>query len=202
MVVDPRRTCRPLALLLALALALPLWASPAVAKKKKQDAPQGSRIYGKIHEADGRAGRAGVIVHAYHLATGKTYSSEPSAKDGSFDIPGLPIGYFEIVVETDDGAFVGEQIVGTSPAGKALVLLRLLSYDDQPDSFWATHERREVPGSEDPASGLAALLRKKRGAEFWKSPKGVAIMVGAGTGALLLLVSSSDDDPDASPFIP
>ena len=203
MVAKHKRIQGPLAALLVLALGMPLWTPAAFAKDKKKDAHAGSRIYGKIHDADGKSGRAGVTVHAYHLGTGETFSSQPSTKDGSFEIIGLPFGYFDLVVETEEGAFVAEQIVGTPPAGKALVLLRLLPYDEQPDAWWATHERREVPGSDDPATGLAALLSKKRGAEFWKSTKGVLIIAGAGTAVLLAIVSSSnDDESDPSPILP
>jgi hypothetical protein len=199
--VGPR--ARIVALGLTLALMLPFL--PVLAKgKDEKRKPEGSRIYGKVRTPDGKSGVPGVTIRAYHLASDATFASEPTGADGAFELTGLPFGYFDLVAETEEGRFVAEQVVSAPPAGKALVLLTLVRYEDQSESWWATHERRDLPATGEPAEGLAELDRRRRGVEFWKSPKGIVIIAGAGAALMFALVEASDDDDDldASPIVP
>lgn len=202
-ILGPRTRVVALGLILSLMLPFPtVLAKGAKGRDKKQE-PEGSRIYGKVRTPDGKSGVPGVTIRAYHLASEASFTSEPTRADGSFELNGLPFGYFDLVAETEEGTFVAEQVVSVPPAGKALVLLSLLRYEDQPESWWATHERRDLPGTGEPADGLAALDRRRRGVEFWKSPKGIVVIAGAGAALMFALVEASDDDDlEASPIVP
>ncbi len=187
---------------LALICALLLLAGPVAAKGQAKDRPAGdglSSVEGRVRAPDGKRGVAGAKIHAYNQATGQTYSSEPTGPNGAYRIEGLPFGYFELAVETGDGLFVADQIVNVGPSAKALVLLTLKPYDQQPDSWWADHERRSFSGSEDESSGLAELRRRRTGREFVRSTKGVVLLSTVGA-AVLLVIAASDDETSASPI--
>ncbi len=160
-----------------------------------------SRIVGKVRAPDGKVGVRDSRVHAYHLSTGRLYTSEPTGSGGAFEIAGLPFGYFELAVETGEGLFVAGSMVNLAPASKAVVLLLLAPYDAQPESWWSSHERRSFSGSEEETRGIAEIRRKLSGREFLRSTKGVVLL--STVGAAVLLVIAASDDPDerlASPF--
>ena len=195
-------------LTLVVALLLPI-ARPTVA----QDAPAtgasepestgNSRLHGKVRGPEGKTPATGVIIHAYHLESGKLYSSQPTGQGGSYEIDGLPFGYFDVAVETDEGLFVAMTVVEVLPSGKTFALLLLKRYEDQPESWWASHDRRELPGSDQTSTGIAEVLRKRRGGEFLKSKKGVIILAGSGA-VILFAIAASDETTEvtASPSMP
>ncbi len=190
---------------LLLATALPVGAAGEKGGTPEEPKPpKGARIYGKVRAADGKTPVRGAVVHAYHLGGGGAFASAPTASNGSYEIGGLPFGHFDLVVETDEGAFVSSEVVSVPPAGKALVLLTVRRYEDQPEAWWKTHGRRPLPdGAGDEGAGIAGVIRKARGAEFWKTPKGIAIIAGSGTAVLLAVATSArDDEILASPATP
>lgn len=195
--------------LLALGVMAAMLSFPAasIAAKKERDEPkepEGSRIYGKVRTGTGET-VPGAVVRLFHLASSRAFAAEPTSADGEYEIKGLPFGYFEIVVEVDDGVFVGGEVVSVPPSGKTLVLLTLEPYDRQTEAWWSTHERRPLPpGMEGEPAGLAGVIRKGRGAEFWKTPKGVAIIAGSGAALLLWIAVDNDENQEllASPSAP
>ena len=60
-----------------------------------------------------------------------------------------------------------------------------------------------VPGSELEPVGVAVVREKETGREFWRGPKGIAILAGLGGAALLALAAGGgNDETTASPSDP
>lgn len=171
--------------------------APVYAQASQPSEKDPSRISGKIVSADGKP-IAGAKVMAYHLSTGKLYEAEPSGPNGSYVLPNLPYGYFDLAVETEAGVFAGNQVVNLAPASKAVVNFTTVEFGAGDPAA------RNFPGSEEPSTGMARVREKVTGRAFWSSAKGVAILTGGGAIGLLAIAANSDDDNTsaASPFSP
>ena len=184
------------ALALICVLAPAAWAQPGTA-----DAPGTSKLSGKVLAADGKTAATGVRVIAYHLSTEQVFMSSTTGRGGDYSIADLPYGYFDLAVETADGLYVGNQVINLPPAGKAGVIFTLSSFTSGDPTG------RAFAGSEQDSVGMAQMREKLKGREFWRSPKGIAILAGSGGAALLAPAgggsgSSGGDDGSASPFEP
>ncbi|HKQ62048.1 MAG TPA: carboxypeptidase-like regulatory domain-containing protein [Candidatus Polarisedimenticolaceae bacterium] len=172
--------------------ALLIGAPVPAASKDADKAPAGSTIRGKVLSADGTA-VVGARLHAYHLSTEKNYDSPATDAKGEYTLGGLPYGYFDVAVETRDGLFIGKQVVNVAPASDSVLTITLT-----PFPAGDTEARREFPGTERPATGIAEIRQKLTGHEFWKSPKGVGILAGAGGAALLAIAAGAGGDNNSS----
>ena len=152
-----------------------------------EPAPSGtSRIEGKITSGSKKTPVVGATILAYNLATGTIFRSQPTAKNGRFEVTGLAHGYYDMAVEAPDGLYVATQVVNVPPDGRAVSDLNL-----QPTGAGESGPR-DFPGSDQAASGIAALIEKS----FWLKPKGIAIWGGGTVVALaLLLGGGSDSNP-------
>ena len=144
----------------------------------------------------------GAVVIAYQLSTEEVHRSTPTDGKGRYEIPELPLGYYDLAVETPSGLFVGNQVVNIPPSDKTEVDFAVAAFSGTTAAAGA----REFPGSEQAAQGVATVGEGQTAKEFWKSPKGIAILVGGG-GVILLAIAvsgGSDDEPPpvASPFMP
>lgn len=183
------RTALAVALVASLVLAP---CSAAVADDDEVESAPSGRIQGEVADA------AGGRVLAYHVDTGTMHASEPLKKDGKFRIENLPRGIYDIAVETETGSlYVASEVLHLPPSGKVSVDFRLEPYP--PEGPPAGRER--FAGSDAPGVGLARVEPKLAGKDFWRSPKGLAIVGGVGASVLLWLAVSGDDDERlASPF--
>jgi hypothetical protein len=154
-----------------------------------------SRITGSAKPAAGLPSVEGSTVLAYHLATEKLYTSAPIDGNGKFDLTGLPYGYYDVAVDTPQGLYASNQVLNVAPDAKFVANFTLVQHAG------AQAASREFRGSEKAVVGIAQLEQKLSGTAFWSSPKGVAILAGAG-GLALLLLASGDDEAPASPFTP
>ena len=163
--------------LVAVALALVLQASllPAVA------APDTGSISGVVRADDGRQPLANAVVHIADRDSGKIFSSEPSAADGSFRVGNLPYGKYEVGVESDGGLFIVSVPLNVARASTDNVEL-------------------VVTGSAE-AVALVGGGRKAGTAGVWSNPLtaslivvGAAIVVGA-----VISATDDDDEQDATP---
>jgi hypothetical protein len=174
---------------IATLIVVALLAAPAWSKKKKVN-PEDEEIVnagirGKIYAADGKRTIAGVVVRAVDLNDGSEYRSEPSDGKGRFRLEGIPHGYYDIGFEAPDGLYVGSQVINVPPGGYGVVAVRL--------GVVATDDGSTFPEAE--RQGVAVLERKLNVREFWRSPKGIAIIAAVGGSALLgLAVTSGDND--------
>ena len=163
--------------------------------------PEGeAQLLGRIKDADGKTPLVGVTVVAYHMSKDKVFRSEPTNKKGDFRLQKLPLGYYDVAIELADGSFyVGNTVVNLPPSGKAIITLTVSPFgaSDDPGRQWGN----AATGST--GEGVARVGRKMTKKEFWKSPKGIAIIAGIGGGALLLLAAGGAEDEEvASPTTP
>lgn len=185
---SPRRHLPSLVvLLMVVALASPLVAQPPAA------AAGTSSIVGKVLGVDGSPLLGGTVV-AYHLATEKVFHSAATDAKGEFALSELPYGYYDLAVQTPDGLYVA-QVLNVPPSGKVATVLRLSPY-----LAGEASREREFPGATEQPTGRASVTQRPTGRDFWRSPKGVAII--AGGGGLLLLGLAAGGGSDASPVQP
>ena len=154
----------------------------------------GGQITGKVQDGDGKPIRDAVVV-AYHVSSEVRYASATTGRNGQYKLENLPFGYFDVGVETSDGVFVADRVVNLPPSGKAELSLTIEPF--QPGTQMLS---RNHPGSESEPGGVALLRTKAKGRDFWRSPKGIAILGAAGGAALLAIASGSDNDPAATFF--
>jgi len=179
---------RPGSLLAVLLTAL--LATQAVAGSKKQKAPPpppGSGLSGKIRGYDGNPVR-GATVTVTSLDGKASWTSLPADKWGNYRLQGLHYGWAEVTVTTPEGQFLGDQAMNLPPGRKVQVNFSLLETKDKPASWWADRHV-ELPKG-DPAAevaGMAQSSQKLTGVEYWKSPAGIAIVVGASVVALAFI---------------
>lgn len=162
------------------------------------DVPGTSVLTGEVLSADARP-MAGARVLAYHLSTEKLYTAEPTSNRGGYQLRDLPYGYFDLAVETPDGLFVGNQVVNLPPAGKVGVVLKVGA---PAPTAGGPGQAREFPGSDQTAMGMAEVRERLAGRDFWRSPKGVAVIAGAGALSLLALAGSAGSTKKSSPTLP
>ena len=190
------RDRRPRAGGLAAALAMLLAVTPALAS-----GPLSGRVLGPAGVTPITQAR----VTLYHLASGTTYTTEATAGEGAFDLPGLPAGEFDLAVVTERGLWLADAPL-TLAEGEARSLslsLRELAYwegADQPSPRTSPLGEnivgKAVVLEEGPAGGLEAPAGNK---------KKIAWGVGAGLGVLALALLAADDSDGqsaASPFTP
>jgi hypothetical protein len=159
--------------------------------------PGGSELSGRILSYPGGAGVSGASILAYHLSTEQLFTSEPTGPSGQYDLTGLPYGYFDIAVQTGEGIFVADQVVNIAPSATSVLTLTIVPFSaGEPGSI---EDRRAFPGTEEDPIGVAKVEQKLRGADFWTSKKGVAILAGGGGAALLLLAGGGSS---TSPIYP
>jgi hypothetical protein len=167
-------------------LAGPTWA----AKKSEPKPAPGSRLDGQIHMSDGKTPAKGVIVEVRPLGGGGPFRSQPTDGKGRFSLRGLPYGWSEVLVAATQGGFLGDQAINLPPGSKVKVNLTLITLADRPESWWAERHLEPPAGlSEAQVAGLAQSSQKLTGVEYWKSPAGIAILVGATVVALGVIAS-------------
>ena len=185
---------------LATALATIAWLCTgipvAVAQSEETTETSGHSTITGNAENNANAPLVGATVLAYHLSTEKVYRSEPTNGKGNFRIPDLPMGYYDLAIETSEGLFVGNQVVNLPPTGKAVVNFRIAPFDST-----TGNAERNFPGSTTTSEGVAAVREKQTGRDFWRSAKGVAILAGTG-GAILLAIAADDGDTVPSQTTP
>ena len=188
-------TRSPALLLVLLGALLPLLAQ----EPEPSPHPVGyTRLQGKVQGSGDQRRVAGAVVLAYHLSTDEMYRSEPTGSNGAYAIEGLPFGYYDLAVEGPEGLFVGSHVVNIPPGGKATINFTMIAFDT---TTALAEARQEFGGLDRPSSGTATVTRKRTSREFWRGPKGVAIMAGTG-GVILLVIASDSNETSASNFFP
>ena len=159
----------------------------------------GALIRGKLEDTAGKP-LPGAIVHAYHLVSETPYQSEPTNKKGQFQLPELPYGYYDVAIETPQGLYPADRVADLQPGGKTTVTLTVREFTVAEAAV--QDDFRAFPGVEVQPVGIVALKKKATGKEFWKSPKGIAIIGGIGGAALLAIAISGKSEDPASPAAP
>jgi hypothetical protein len=165
-------------------------------------APGTGRVKARVFGSNGKTPVAGALLRAYHLDSGKVYSSSPATGKGECELKGLPYGYLDIAIETKDGVFVGNQVVNVPPDGTVTLSVTLTKYAERTPAWWSGKAPRQVPGTRNESQGIAELNMKSQGRAFWTSPGGLAIIGGATGLVLLALTSQSGSSSTTSPSSP
>jgi hypothetical protein len=182
----------------AVALALILATMP-VPLAQETAAAGSSELSGRILSYPDGAEVAGATLLAYHLSTEQLFTSDPTSGGGQYSLTGMPYGYFDLAVETAEGIFVADQVVNIAPSATSVLTLTLVPFGAGAQGSVA--DRRSFPGTEDDPIGVARVEEKLRGADFWSSKKGVALLAGGG-GVLLLFLAGGGSSGSRSPSSP
>ncbi len=168
-------------------------------KKKAEKPPKKCEIHGQVFAADGKTPVAGAKVHYRSLERKDTVESKPSDSKGRFSIGGLEYGWGELAVETPQGTFVSDQAVELLPEGSAAVSFSLTRFEDRPADYWVARAASGAePGADGGPVGLAEEKAVLAGKDFWKSPKGIAIIAGSAGILLLAVAASAKKSPSAT----
>jgi hypothetical protein len=182
-----------LRLVFACLLSISVAALPIHAQHTPEEIKGTAKITGKVIDSDGDEVR-GARVLAVHLSSSRVFAGEPSRANGEYVITGLPYGYFDLAVEIAEEIYVSNRVVNVAPAGTAAVIFTLVPFDPTTEGLTRPH-----PGSDAKPAGIARLRTKAKGREFWRSPKGVAIVSGvAGVGLLAIAAGSSAESISTS----
>lgn len=174
---------------------------PAHARKKKEEAPEpkpgGARIEGRVVRADGDTAAAQATVKFVPLLPDTPVVSVSTNAKGWFVAQGVPVGYVDLVVESEGAAFVGNQVINVAPMGRQELQVVLARRGERTESWWTGREIKPLPGG-GTADGIAELRPKVGGKDFWKSPKGLAVLGGIGAAVLLAIASGGGSNASAS----
>ncbi len=168
---------------LASSGTVPLLAQQGVAGQ----GPGTASLEGRVFAADRTTPLPGVVVRAIRGDGVQVYSSLPTDEKGNYSLSHLQPGSYDIVVETADGVFVVERTLSiTEPKAYGLSLATVS----------AENVQKRVASIDKPVKGYAWTLEgKTRGAGgFWRTPGGIAIIVGGVGGAAALALSGGDDN--------
>jgi hypothetical protein len=182
---------RALAVVLVATLSLPALASTPKAshREKKEKSAGGSRLEGQVLGTDGKPVR-GAVVTVRGLEGDGPWISPPSDRRGQFRLQGIPYGWADLMVTTEKGDFLGDQAINLPPGSKVVVKFNLLETADKPASWWSDR-RVEPPAGLNvtDVAGMAQGSQKLTGVEYWKSPAGLAILIGVGVVALAAIAA-------------
>lgn len=165
--------------------------------------PEAGSLEGKVFGPNGKTPVSGAVVYAYHLDSDEVFASTDTDGKGRYVLKGLPLGWFDLFVRTEEGVFVANHVVNIPPKGKITASLTLKGYADE-SSWFSGNSRRAVPGLEEEATGVANLDRTAKGKSFWAKPAGIGIMIGGGALVVLGILFAGEDTTEiiASPSGP
>ena len=166
-----------------------------------EGAPRDSVIRGKVFESDRKTPIAGVAAKAIHLETEEIFESRPSESNGRYRIIGLPQGHFDLVFESTEGIFLSNRVIVVPPSGKVTASFAL-TIKPRKREWWEPEPRRVIPGTDQKPDGVARIRERNRTKSFWKSRKGIAVLVGSGTLVAILVFDTGDGRETASPSSP
>jgi len=185
----------------AMALACLVSFSPPLSPILAQETPEPeaepkkpSRIEGTVQLSDGGPAR-GARVLLVSMADREVRIAGETAKDGSYAIEPVAHGYYEIVFETGEGRFIGNRILLVPPGKDTeanFVLDRFRPQDERSGLTPAT----AVPGLGGEARGVARLEERlgPSGWRWFRTGKGVAVLLGGGTLLVAGLIALADDE--------
>ena len=188
---------------LMLAVTLVAGSIPVDARKKKEQEAEsstkggGSRIEGRVVRADGETAASQATVKFVPLLPETPTVTVVTNPKGWFAAEGVPVGYVDLVIEFEGAAFVGNQVLNVAPMGRQELQVVLARRGERTESWWSGREIKPLPGGGQ-ADGIAELRPKLGGKDFWKSPKGLAVLGGIGAAVLLAIASGGGSTASAS----
>ncbi len=161
-----------------------------------------STLAGTVEHADTQAAVPNAEVLAFRLEDQQIYRVATKA-NGSFVFEGLPYGYYDLAVQVGEDIYPAGDVINLTPRGKIVVTLRLIAREDRPDDFWNEYRTRSFLGETSETDGIARLQLKRKGRDFWRTGKGIAILSTIGGATLLAIAVNDDSTPQSvSPITP
>ena len=161
-----------------------------------------STLAGNVEHADTQTAVANAEVLAFRLEDQKIYRTTTSA-NGSFLFEGMPYGYYDLAVQVGEDVYPAGDVINLTPRGKVIATLRLIAREDRPDEFWNEYRSRSFLGETNETDGVARLQLKRKGRDFWRTGKGIAIISTIGGATLLAIAVNDDSTPQSvSPINP
>ena len=161
-----------------------------------------STLAGTVKHADTQTAIANAEVLAFRLEDQKIYRTTTTA-NGSFLFEGMPYGYYDLAVQVGEDVYPAGDVINLTPNGKVIATLRLIAREDRPDEFWNEYRSRSFLGETSESDGVARLQLKRKGRDFWRTGKGIAIISTIGGATLLAIAVNDNSTPQsASPINP
>jgi hypothetical protein len=163
-----------------------------------------AQVEGRILGPAGVTPIPGAIVTFHHLSTGVSQVSDPSAMDGSYLVPNMPAGRYDIAVRTGRGLWLANQ-----PLLFGADEVKTLSFALRERAYWEGAD--ELPGRaaamDENVVGIAVLLEGENNSTTTHPGRKRTILVstGIGIGVLALALAaggSASSNAEASPFMP
>ncbi len=173
--------------------------SAAVQTKPKKP----SRLAGTVELTDGTPVSSARVL-LVSMADRSVRVAGETGDDGSYEIEEVPHGYYEIVFETEAGRYIGNRIL-LIPPGKETEANFTLDRFQPGDARSGLTEDTPVPGVGGEAAGIARLEERlgPSGLKWFRTGKGVAVLLGGGTLIIAGLVALADnEEPVVSEILP
>ena len=197
-------TVRSSVLIVVLVMAVCPLATAAGPAQSLGPVPGDAELAGEITTGDGSpaAGARVRIMLMDHPETAQEFTTD---SNGRFGFEALVHGYYRIAVEHDGQVFAGNRILMVPPGREVEANFQLTEFDLQ-DDLLGLGPSTQVPGMAKAASGVARLEERigPSGWAWFRTGKGVAVLVGGGAllvAALIALSESGNDNP-VSPINP
>jgi len=107
-----------------LAVALILIVTPVVVATPALSAGN-AQFGGRVFQADGVTPRTGVVVALVDAETQQTYRAEPTNDEGAFALTAAPAGNYNLLAETDEGAFLASDSIRLNEGANRSLALSL-----------------------------------------------------------------------------
>ena len=146
----------------------------------------GSRVAGSILSSPDETPLAGARLHLGDPRSGRVFTSQPSASDGSFALSEVPPATYEVAVESNGGLYVVSTPLELS-AGAAQNLQVAVT---------PVVPGQMAPPPADPDD------EHKGGTSVWNNPATAALIVVGSAIVLGFLIKEATDDDDEPPASP
>ena len=107
-----------------LAVALILIVTPVVVATPALSAGN-AQFGGRVFQADGVTPRTGVVVALVDAETQQVYRAEPTNDEGAFALEAAPAGTYNLLAETDEGAFLASDSIRLNEGANRSLALSL-----------------------------------------------------------------------------
>jgi len=189
-----RLSLRPLwtVLLLALVAANALPARAADEAK----APKMARLSGSIHDEAGKPVAGAKLVLTPLEARGAALTVESDA-GGKYVFPAVARGLYDLAVAYGGKAYVSNRSLLVPPLKKVVADFRLSPVQTD-DKLGGIEAGKPAPGLNAPIYGVARLVENTEptGLAWFRTGKGVAVLVGGGALVVAALIASGGKSND------
>jgi hypothetical protein len=146
--------------------------------------PVGSRVAGSILSTPADTPIAGARLHLGDPRSGRVFTSEPSAPDGSFALAEVPPATYEVAVESNGGLYVVSTPLELAPGATRNLQVAVAPV---------------APGQMAPPPPDPDAEKNKGGTSVWNNPATAALIVVGSAIVLGFLIKEGTDDDDNEP---